>query len=583
MTVFAGAITLQDGQPLPEALLNGLRRHVSRTAADHRLEMHGDGFFAVKVDIGAFGAPGMARDKDGSVTAIAGEPLVRQGEHVHGWDRGNDVDVLHPSLAAGDVRGLRSCRGTFCGLHFNPRLRSLTLFVDHSGVRPVYLWSGPRFAVFSTALRVLEALPEVPKQFDLAGVTEIAAFGLPLADRTPYLAVSALRAGELVRIEGGHVTRTFHSRWDGALDAGTPYLQTVANAHAAFMGAIARRQRGKAAAAAFLSGGLDSRAIVGALKASGSTVHSVNYAPDGSQDQVFAALIAKQLGVSHTQLETNAENVGQGYRKQAVSQWLASTFKSEGQPPPAIWSGDGGSVALGHVYITPKLNEAMRRGDTKAALADFSAGVPLGVIRRRMRATVAALPLQGVQEELAAISSPDGARAFHLFLMMNDQRRHLARHFEDIDLERIEFQLPFFDADFLASILRLPIEPMMFHHFYMDWLARFPNGLDTTPWQSYPGHVPCPEASLHGLKYQWTGYYDKAMYAQMRRATIREGWRMLIDAGLPTQLLSRGALLGAVTMTACGIGDYSYLIKTASTFNRYWKLSTYTRTSSAIG
>jgi asparagine synthase (glutamine-hydrolysing) len=571
MTIFSGAISLRPTDALPASLIAGLRASVSRNSTDEPAEASDQGFFVTKVDIGAFGAHGFERGDDGSVTIVAGEPLMADGEGDVEWNRARDLALLHPLLATRDTSGLQRCRGTFCGLHFNARTRSLSLFVDKMGVRPLYLWVGPEFAVFSTALRVLEALPEVSKQFDLRGVAEITAFAFPLADRTAYVGVNMLKAGELIRIEGGKCVRELYARWDGPVDTATPYEQSVDNAYGHFIKAISRRHRNHKVAAAFLSGGLDSRVIVGGLHANGSDVYTVNYAPDGSQDQVFAALVAKQLDIHYTQIETNADNVAQGYRKDEVNKWLKQTFEGASEKSQLVWSGDGGSVALGHVYMTREIAAAMQAGKLDQASALFTTGIATGIFKRSMRVEISRLPFQGIREELDQIASPDGGRRFHLFLMLNDQRRHLARHFEDIDVERIEFQLPFFDADFLDSVLRLPNEPLMYHDFYMDWLARFPNRLDAIPWQAYPGHVPCTLPSPPGLKYQWDEYYDQKMYKQMRVAVSRLGMGMLTDARFPSHIVSRASLAGAVVLTRLGLRNYGYLIRTASIFHQYWK------------
>lgn len=571
MTIFTGAISLRPNHALSDDLLAALRANVSRKPDDQRIEASGTGFFVTSVDIGAFGAPGMLRDDSGNITLVAGEPLLPEGESNDRWNRADDLAVLHPRLATGDTGVLQRCRGTYCGLHFSAASGALTLFVDRVGVRPLYLWVGKDVAVFSTALRVLEALPMVRKEFDLRGVAEITTFGFPLSDRTAYLGINMLKSGQLVRIAGGQVTRALYARWDGKLDTSTPHQQTVERAYAEFIKAIRRRHRDHKVAAAFLSGGLDSRVIVGGLHANGSDVYTVNYAPDGSQDQVFAALVAKQLGIHYTQIETNADNVSQGYRKDAVNRWLKETFAGSGGQSPLVWSGDGGSVGLGHVYLTRAIADAMQRGDLEQAISFFTTGVAGGVIKRKMRSAVSGLPMQGVKEELQQIESADGGRRFHIFLMQNDQRRHLARHFEDIDVERIEFQLPFFDADFLESVMRLPNEPLMFHHFYMDWLACFPNALNAIAWQAYPGHVPCELPTPPGLKYQWDEYYDKKMYRQMRHAAARQGMGMLTDANFPGHIVSKPSLAAAVLLTRLGVRDYTYLIRTASVFHQYWK------------
>ncbi|QOY94673.1 hypothetical protein IM543_01775 [Massilia sp. UMI-21] len=574
MTIFAGVCSLKPDAALPSALLDELRKHVSRQADDRRLEHGAPGFFVVSVDIGAFGADGRAVAADGSVTLVAGEPLLAAGEAKAEWNRQDDVQLLQRLFTEDGGSGLRQARGTFCGLHYDASGKALTLFVDKVGVRPLYLWVGPDYVVFASALRILEALPQVTRQFDVRGVTELAAFAYALADRTPYRGISMLKAGESVQVKGGQVARTQYWRWDGALDQ-LDYAAGVDRAYSEFMKAIARRQRGQRIAAAFLSGGLDSRVIVGGLAANGNDVYTVNYAPDGSQDQVFAKLVADKLGNNHTQIETNADNVGQGYRKNAVNAWIKSTFAGVDTRvrPPLIWSGDGGSVGLGNVYMTPEIVQAMERGATDQAITLFTKGIPKRIIKRDSLDTVVDLPFQGVKDELAAIDSPDPGRKFQLFLMFNDQRRHLAQHFEDIDVERIEFQLPFFDADFLDSVLRLPNDWFMAHRFYMDWLARFPNGLDTIPWQAYPGHIPCLLPSPPGLKYQWDVYYDKKMYAEMRRANAKNGRQMLASKRFPDHLISRGTLRLASLLTSSGVRDYSYLIKTAAVYHRYWNAS----------
>jgi asparagine synthase (glutamine-hydrolysing) len=574
MTIFAGAYSLNSNDPLPTELLHQLRGAVSRSPMDVPQEYVAAGFFALKVDIDAFGAPADQTDAEGNVTILAGEPLMSDGEGDPEWTRARDTNILHCEFNSGNCAALCRARGTFCGLNYSATQHQLTLFVDKIGVRPLYVWTGPRFVVFSTALRILEAVPFVPKQFDVRGVTELVAFAYPLADRTPYRNISMLRSGEMVTLAAGKVERALYWRWDGPLDADVDYTHAVKRSYSEFIKAISRRHRNASIAAAFLSGGLDSRVIVGGLAANGSKVYTVNYAPDHSQDQVFAKLVADKLGLNHTQIETNAENVRQGYRKNAVAEWIKATFaaSSEGGTAPLVWSGDGGSVGVGNVYMTPEIVAAMERGDQAQAIGLFyKKMIPASIVKRSAKPTLLRLPFDGIEEELAAIDSPDPGRKFHLFLMFNDQRRHLAQHFEDIDVERIEFELPFFDADFLDSVLRLPNDWLMAHRFYMDWLAQFPNGLNTIPWQAYPGHIPCTLPSPPGLRYQWGEFYDKSLYAQMRSDAAQRGKNMLAAPRFPDHIISRPILRLASLLTGTGLRDYRYMIRTAGIFQRYWQ------------
>ncbi|MGB9107971.1 MAG: asparagine synthase-related protein [Telluria sp.] len=573
MTIFAGACSLHPNQALPDELLDQLRGAISRHRGDVAEEYRAPGFAAVKIDIGAFGVSGDTSDAAGNVTIIAGEPLLSDGEGDADWNRSKDSALLHAGACSAGL--LRRARGTYCGVHYNAVNGSTTIFVDKTGVRPLYVWIGPRFAVFATALRILENIALVCKKFDVRGVTEVAAFSYPLADRTPYLDIIMLRASERIEFSGAQVKREIYFRWDGPLYENCDYHQSTKRSYQEFIKAIDRRQRREPIAAAFLSGGLDSRAIVGGLRASGREVYTVNYAPDASQDRVFAKLVADQIGTHHTEIETSAKNVGQGYRKDAVAAWLKQTFSAGGaaQQAKMVWSGDGGSVGLGHVYMTPQVVEAMKRGPTLEDIKVLTSGLPARIIRRPFVSSLSELPSKGVAEELAAIDSPDSSRVYHLFLMFNDQRRHLVQHFEDMDLERIELQLPFFDADFLESVIRIPCEWLLLHRFYMDWLAEFPNGLNTVPWQAYPNHIPCTLPAPPGLKYQWEEYYDKKMYAQMRRNSAKNGYRILKQDRFPNHLIDRKLLRLASTLTTLGVGDYSYLIRIADVYQRYWQVS----------
>ncbi|VXC20855.1 asparagine synthetase B family protein [Massilia sp. 9I] len=570
MTIFCGAYAFP-GHELPQALLDDLRTHVSRFPADRPLEFHGKGAYVASVDIQAFAGSGSIDHGAGGFAVLAGEPLLT-GEDANGGRRDMDLVRISATLrSATPYAALRRASGTFCGVDYDGEGRTMTVFVDKCGVRPVYVWAGPQFVVFASALRILEAVAAVPKEFDMRGVTEIAALGYALGDRTPFRNIAMLRAGEALRLAGGSVQRELYWRWDGPLDD-IGYEAATRRAYDTFIDAIGRRQRTRGVAAAFLSGGLDSRVIVGGLAALGNDVHTVNYAPDGSQDQVFAQLVADQLQLAHKQIETNATNVGQGYRKDEVNAWIRQTFPEllAAGKAPVLWSGDGGSVGLGYVYMTPQIVAAMERGATGEAINLFTRGVPQRIFRRSALDQIANLTFQGVTEELAAIEGPDQGRRFQLFLMLNDQRRHLAKHFEDIDRERIEFHLPFFDADFLDSVLRLPNDWLMAHRFYMDWMEHFPNALSSIPWQAYPGHIPCTLPSPPGLKYQWDVYYDKKMYAQMRRTQAKNGYQMLAAPRFPDRLISRGTLRLASLLTALGVRDYSYLIKTASVYCHYW-------------
>ncbi|HEX8722811.1 MAG TPA: asparagine synthase-related protein, partial [Pyrinomonadaceae bacterium] len=452
MTLFAGIYARDPRLPPPAAARDSLRRLLSRDRRDEPAVFDGGRAFLVKADVGAYGEPAWRVDEGGAVSALAGEPLLGAaggGEGRRG--RAEDLAELHGAWLAGDLDILRRARGVFCAAHYSPA-GGLTLAADKLCVRPLYYWAGEKYVVFSTALRVLEGLDLVPKELDVRAVAEQVGLGVPLGTRTPYAGVSLLRAGEVLRFDGDAASAHRYWRWDDIAPSARDEGELAREAYALFTEAVARRARGDAATFAFLSGGLDSRAVVGALRARELAVHTFNFSPAGSQDQVFGAGYARLAGTTHHEAPRRDEG-GVDWSRMLADAWRAAR-EGEGlaaERPQLGWSGDGGSVGLGHVYVSAEIVALTREGRTGEAVEAFlrqqEAHVPERFLRPRAAAALSDVLRRGVREELESVGCPDPGRGFHLFLMLNDQRRHLARHFENIDLHRLELQLPFHDGD----------------------------------------------------------------------------------------------------------------------------------------
>src|SRR5205807_1653379 len=101
----------------------------------------------------------------------------------------------------------------------------------------------------------------VRKRIDLRGVCEQIVLGFPLANRTPYADIALLRAGEHVHVTEKGMSTRFVWRWNNVPVSPRRLDDLADEAHERFSGAVARRLGNDRATIAFLSGGLDSRAI----------------------------------------------------------------------------------------------------------------------------------------------------------------------------------------------------------------------------------------------------------------------------------------------------------------------------------
>lgn len=581
MTLFAGIFKRTNDGALPQDACDALRRVVSRDPQQERSVFADERCFFVKVDIGAYGAPGLRVDEKGAISMLAGEPLLRLDEDDDQWrSRAEDLELLHEDWLRGSQEILKRARGAFCAAHYQPERGELSLIADKLCVRPLYYWADDRYVVFATALRILESLDLVPKEMDVRAVTELVGFTFPLGPRTPYRNVSLLRAAEVVQFSACSQSHQQYWRWDDIAPSARPEEELAREAYKRFTRGVARRIGHDRATFAFLSGGLDSRSVVGALHELGLRLHTFNFSPAGSQDQIFGAEFAKKIGTVHGQAPRKDEG-GPAWSQMLMDAWSAPESR-QGQEEPAErpllgWSGDGGSVGLGHVYLSREIVDLMRRGERDAAIEAYlrqeRASVPVRFFKEDVAAALSDVLHRGIGEELDDIHCLDAGRSFHLFLMLNDQRRHLSRHFENIDLHHLELHLPFYDSDFLSLILSVPVELCLEHKFYSKFLVCFPPAVTSVPWQAYPGHEPCPLPVPQELGYQWSENPDAGRAAtEKRRASNKQAGELLSAHDFPGKIIDKGKFRLAALFHRAGVRDLTHVIESVQTYHRYWTL-----------
>lgn len=578
MTLLAGVFSRRPDRPIDDALCVPLRAALSRHPGEAVATFRDARCFLAKVDVGAYRAPAFLIDGASAVSMLCGEPLLTLGSDAVSRTRDRDLAVLHREWRSGHWGALTAAQGVFSAAHYAADAGTLTLATDKLGIRPLYYWLGPEYVIFASALRLLESLTPVPKVMDVRSVTELASFGFSVSDRTPYVDIRVLKPAEILEVSGQGVRRQRYWRWDRVEPSHRPEPALVRNAHEQFTAAVRRRSRNDSATTAFLSGGLDSRCVVTAVRAQGVAVHSVNFGLPGSQDQVFGAALARQLGTAHEEVPMQPA-LELKWSLMMAEALARSPQRSARQPerPGVVWSGDGGSCAVGHIYVSRAVVDLLRASARDDAIAQFlhewGAAATRRLLQPRLADTIAAIPAQAMREELAELECSDPARAFHLFLMLNGQRRLLAGHFEDMDLHRLELHLPFFDSAFLESILCAPVDLCLHHGLYAKWLACFPPVMTSVPWQTYPGHVPCPIPHTQDAGYQWDSARFVEFHAEGRRQLLRRAREILDTSDFPHAILRKPALRLATWICRSGIRDYSYVLTRANTYYRYWSRS----------
>ncbi len=572
MSIIAGIYCRDKNQIIPNQICNELKSLMSRNSDEDIIVFEDKRTYFVKVDVGAFGEFGHYLDSNGGVSLLAGEPLLS----IEGGSREKDLIQIHEGLENNNLEVLTKAQGVFCAVNY--QTETLSLITDKLGIRPLYYWINEQYVIFASALRILENLSEIPKKMSVRAVTEIAGLGYALGNRTPYENIFLLKSGEVLQIKNGDISHSKYWHWDAIETSSENEENLLQTLFQRFENAIKNRLGNDTATVAYLSGGLDSRCIVGLLSHLKTQVHTFNFARPNTQDQILGRDFAKQASVIHTEVPKEIGDHIPDYSSKMAQAWKESKNREANsvERPALVWSGEGGSVALGHVHLSRKIVELMREGKIDAAIEEFIQREHIYISPKLLNSNISRefskVIQQGIKEELEKNQTKDAARKFYLFLMLNDQRRKLAGHFENIDLHRLEFHLPFFDSAFLEAIVFTPIEMCLEHKLYVKLLNLFPEFVTSVPWQSYPGHEPCPLPIPEGLAYQWDKQYQVNEQKSLKRNLIERGKNLLSAEDFPKDILSKKNIRLAVLAHWTGWRDYSYLIEGASLYHKYWRI-----------
>lgn len=570
MSLFAGIVSLRPTpEAIPDSLSRSLRAGLTRWPGDEIQVAEGPGYVLCAVDLGVYGGGVLHRRGDASLMLCAGDPLL--GRNATSDDRPHALERLHADLATSTPLLLAQSRGTFCAVRLDVPSRRLLLVTDKLGLRPVYHAVADGYVTFATSMRALAGCPHVPRTGDLRGLAETACYGYPLGDRTVLAHARALRPAQIHEFSPGREgSAREYFGWDRVPERSASDDEICAALAQELACAVRARLGSRSRAVSLLSGGLDSRAIVASLRALGAEVDTISFGPEGSADRVLAEQAASALGTRHFTLSTGPADFWPRQRM-ARDEWECR----HGNEVPAsvaraLWTGEGGDRVLAPVNLTEDVASAMRRGDPEVAIRAYmnleNSGLPRRLFRRRVADRVTRLPVEGLRAELARVQHEDGARRFHLYVLLNESRRNIKAHFEDQDLSRTELVMPFYDCELVQATLGFPLDGFLRHRLYYRLLRFLPPAMSAVPWQAYPGSPPCPLPMPDGVRLQWQGFYtseEEAAAADERRLLAAA---VLNVPGFPGWLIRRPLLVLARGLMGLGMREYAYLFEKARPF-----------------
>lgn len=199
---------------------------------------------------------------------------IRRDLEGRGHDFKTQVDtevIAHLAEERDPADLASSLHGMFTFAVWDDRSQRLILGRDRLGKKPLYYWSDGRTFVFGSEIKALLVHPDVPDRLDETRIPAYLAFGYVPSPNTFFEGIRSVPPGHVLTV-GQDGSIDIRSYWQpllpgahGVERSDLPLDQAAARVRALLTEAVERRLISDVPLGAFLSGGIDSSAVVGIM------------------------------------------------------------------------------------------------------------------------------------------------------------------------------------------------------------------------------------------------------------------------------------------------------------------------------
>lgn len=224
----------------------------------------------------------------------------------HQFRTNGDTEVLVHGYEEWGEALLDRLNGMFAIALWDSRDQSFWAARDRVGVKPLYYYEDGRRLILGSEIKAILAQPDVPREISETGLLNFLSYGHSVAPQTMYRGIRKLPPGHHLRVAGGAMT--IREWWDAppATSTSMSEAECIARVRALLEDSVRLRLVADVPVGAFLSGGLDSSAVVALMSRQMSRpveTFSIGFGGGAAFNELpDARRVAEHLGTSHHEL-----------------------------------------------------------------------------------------------------------------------------------------------------------------------------------------------------------------------------------------------------------------------------------------
>ncbi len=221
-----------------------------------------------------------------------------------------DTEVIIAAYLKWGIKFIHHLDGMFAIALYDSTINTTYIIRDRLGVKPIYYWHQNGYFLFASEIRSLLASNIIPRKLNKDQLANFLTYQTTIDENTLIENIKMVPAGTYITLTLGNAI--FEKYWQPNTNINNNISKAEAITHTRelLFSAIEKRMESDVKMGAFLSGGIDSSAVVGIMHHLGKTIHTynVNFNEKEYSEAHYAQLIANKFNTNHTEINLKAND-----------------------------------------------------------------------------------------------------------------------------------------------------------------------------------------------------------------------------------------------------------------------------------